>query len=61
MWVRIPTLSYTAEFQSLGRAQCLCHGVLFYDPGHIFDSFNRSVALNASATLINRVARGVVV
>ena len=36
-------------FQSLGRAQCLCHviGVVVRSPT---GSFNRSVALNASAT-----------
>ena len=42
----------SSGFQSLGRAQCLCH--LFTLPPNvpIYDCFNRSVALNASATPI---------
>ena len=38
------------QFQSLGRAQCLCHSKPIVPAVPRFLSFNRSVALNASAT-----------
>ena len=37
-------------FQSLGRAQCLCHFANMLFDANLITSFNRSVALNASAT-----------
>ena len=38
------------EFQSLGRAQCLCHASISKSRPSFLKCFNRSVALNASAT-----------